>query len=104
MTPEQWIRDELIQLWSDLDTAQRNAINGDWSIQCDGIGQRIKEASELVGPVDYADIGMTHLITGWFAAMNRRIGIVDPKLPTDEEIAGYIEMQHQSDRRLRGLA
>lgn len=104
MTPEQWIHDELIDLWNDLDVAQRNAANGDWSIQCDGIGERIKQASELVGPVDYGDVGMTFLITGWFADMNRRIGIVNPKLPSDEEIAGYIELQRQSDRRIRGLS
>lgn len=40
-TLEAAAREELACLWGDLGEARRNAINGVWSIACDGIAERI---------------------------------------------------------------
>lgn len=103
-TADGWIRWELQCLWSDLEEAQRRAVNGDWSIDCDDKAQRIRDASSLVGPVSWRNIAMPSIVNGWFVAMSNRIGIPDPDLPTDDEVAACREMQELSDRRIRGLA
>ena len=100
---EGWVAWELQCLWSDLFDAQQRAANGDWSIDCDDKAQRIRDATSLVGPVRWQDIGMSLIVNGWFVAMNTRIGIDNPNLPTPEDVAKCRAMQEDSDRRLRGL-
>jgi hypothetical protein len=42
-------RQEQDCLWTDLDSAIRNAINGEWSMQCDWLVGRIAVLAKLTG-------------------------------------------------------
>lgn len=85
-----WIVDELICLWASLETAHRRTNGNDgiarrdrnWSMECDNLGERIKSATDLVGPVSWPHIGLSQLIDGWFKWANKKIGIVDYDYPT----------------------
>jgi len=61
------LRNELIQLWDDLDTARRNAINGVWSIQCDNIVYRITLLTHNGGGVvEWGEVSVDLLIDGTY--------------------------------------
>lgn len=92
---ERWIKDELISLWHSLLNAHRFT-NGNygiarrdrpWSMECEGLADRIKSATELVGPADWHDcIGMPSIIDGWFVWANEKIGIENAHLPTPDDV------------------
>lgn len=46
------LRDEQLCLWTDLDEAQRRAINGMWSIECDNLCERIIAIARIIGWCD----------------------------------------------------
>lgn len=88
---EQFIRDELIYLWHLLGEADDDyrhrpyAKPGSWSGRCEGLAERITIATALVGPVSWRNIGMTRLVSGWFAETNERIGLT-ADLPNPEQL------------------
>jgi hypothetical protein len=98
----EFVSDELIYLWGQLWDAYNQYLDGtwigrpharwdepgaSWSGRCEGLGERIKEATRLVGPVSWRNIPMTALPDGWFDWVNERLEISDPDLPDDEGIA-----------------
>lgn len=84
-----WIRNELVTLWHNMirETRLNLAPRGSdkWSLAMDGIGERIRSATKLVGPVNWRDIPVTHIFNGWFEHVNQRLGI-DFLIPTDTEL------------------
>lgn len=73
--------DELKYLWSDLDNAIRYAINGKWSIQCDGLEDRIKTLTQLVGPTPWESVPITMLENGVYQRIHDELGIrVEPDM------------------------
>ena len=54
------LREELANLWTDLQTARRSAYNGAWSMHCDSLKERIVALTHLVGPTPWeqADPGL----------------------------------------------
>jgi hypothetical protein len=96
-----FVHDELIYLWGQLIDAYRSYLDGSWlgvpnkpwneggtwSGRCEGLGERIKAATRLDGPVSWRDIPMPVLADGWFAWANERLEIEDPDLPDDEGVA-----------------
>lgn len=90
------LREELMLLWDDLGREHDRANRGCWSIACEGLGDRIKAITELVGPVDWGTIGCRRLTSGWFAQANALIGIENPHLPTDGEMR---KVQESLDRQ-----
>jgi hypothetical protein len=98
--PRAFVRDELIYLWGLLWDAYQKFLSttwigepqkqwqegGSWSGRCEGLGERIKSATEIVGPIRWQDIPMTALVDGWFAWANARLGIADAGLPDAEDI------------------
>ncbi|MEU8623294.1 hypothetical protein [Streptomyces sp. NPDC048669] len=72
---EQVAREELGYLWGDLNTARQNAIRGQWSIQCDGIEDRIKALTALVGPTPWDEIQISLLESGIYQRIHAELGI-----------------------------
>ena len=108
---ETWIREELAQLWGELRQEHQWTIGNDgiaqrdrpWSNACEGIAERIKTASALVGPIDPEAISMPDIADGWFSWANRKVGVVDAVLPSKELMAAcvkYVTDQRRSARRV----
>lgn len=72
---EQAAREELSYLWGDLNTARQNAIRNQWSIQCDGIEDRIKTLTALVGPTPRDEIQIPLLEDGIYQRIHAELGI-----------------------------
>ena len=79
-----WIAKELVCLWHDLGDARDSAHNRDWSMQCDNLAERIREATQLVGPVPWDEVPATWILDGTFAGLCERIKVATV-LPTEDE-------------------
>jgi hypothetical protein len=84
-----WIRTELVNLWYDLIREERLSLvprsSGKWSMKMEGVGERIKGATQLVGPANWRDIPALKILDGWFKRTNKVLGI-EANLPTEEEL------------------
>jgi len=69
------VREELADLWSDLHTARRAAINGVWSMQCDRLVWRIKSLTPLVGATPWEEIQIPLLEDGLYQRIHSELGI-----------------------------
>lgn len=69
------VQEELAALWSDLNIAQRNAINGQWSIQCGHLEHRIKQLTPLVEPTPWEEIQIPLLENGVYQRIHADMGI-----------------------------
>lgn len=76
------LRDELSCLWTDLQTARRDAINGRWSMHCDWIVDRIKQITPLVGPTPWTELDIQLIEDGVYQRVHAEIGV---DAPYDEE-------------------
>lgn len=80
------VREELADLWSDLNRAQSHAINGQWSIECDNLEERIKNLTPLVGATPWDEIQIVLLENGVYQRIHADLGIaVEPDM---ERVAG----------------
>lgn len=79
------VRDELVNLWADLEEAVRMAANGSWSGGCERLKDRIKALSDLVGPVSWRDISIPFLLSDTYRQVCEDIG--HPCTATVEELA-----------------
>lgn len=76
------LREELSCLWTDLQTARREAINGTWSMHCDWIEGRIKTITPLVGPTPWTELDIQLIEDGLYQRIHAEIGVA---APYDEE-------------------
>ncbi|MEU4967753.1 hypothetical protein [Streptomyces smyrnaeus] len=67
--------EELADLWRDLDNARRFAVNGEWSMQCDWLEERIKRLTPLVGPTPWEEIQISLLERGIYQRIHADLGI-----------------------------
>lgn len=102
MALEAWVKNELLSLWNNLEVAHRRTIgnNGlprrdrNWSMECDGLADRIRSATALVGPPSWREaIGMSSIIDGWFTWANEKIGIDNADLPTLRDVNECIALR-----------
>lgn len=77
-TLEEAAREELVHLWYDLCMAQRNAIRTDWSIQCEGLADRIEALTRFVGPAPWERIQIPLLENGVYQRLHAEWGIGAP--------------------------
>lgn len=92
---EAYVRNNLYDSWNRLHNAHRwtNRNNGvarmdrPWSMQCDSLAEDIREATDLVGPVNLNHIGMSMMVSGWFTWVVAKIGLVDQHVPSEEFLA-----------------
>src|SRR6266487_312620 len=68
-------RDELDALWADLDTAVRYAANGQWSITCDWLTDRIKRLTQLVGPTPWEQVQIPLLESGVYQRLHAELDV-----------------------------
>ncbi len=76
------LRDELSYLWTDLQTARRDALRGGWSMHCDWIVERIKTITPLVGPTPWTGLDIELIEDGVYQRIHEEIGV---EAPYDEE-------------------
>ena len=74
-TLEAAVREELANLWFDLDAARRSAVNGEWSMQCDYLEQRIKKLTLLVGATPWEEIQLPLLEHGIYQRIHADLDI-----------------------------
>ena len=72
---EDAVRDELVSLWADLDTAIRHAVDGQWSMQCDWVTDRIKQLTQLVGPTPWEQVQISLLEGGIYQRIHAELGV-----------------------------
>ena len=80
---EEAARMELAFLWGDLDTARRNAYNGEWSTACDGLEERIKTLTTLIGPTPWQQIQIPLMELGIYQRIHADLGIDVPEVRPD---------------------
>lgn len=85
---EEVAREELACLWGDLNEARRSAINGEWSIKCDNLTERIKDLTKILGPTPWDEIQIPLLEAGVYQRIHAELGIDVPEVRPDmEEVA-----------------
>lgn len=67
-------REELVDLWADLHEAKRVAHDGQWSIGCAGLAERIKRLTLLVGPAPWEQIQIGLLEDGTYQRLHAAWG------------------------------
>lgn len=87
------VREELVMLWSDMTSAAQYALNGCWSIQCEGLAERIVTLSRLVGPTGWEHIDVDLVLSGVYERVYREAGIEVPPIdwPRVREVDAYIK-------------
>lgn len=97
------VREELDALWSDLNIARRDAINGIWSIRCDGLVERIKALTPLVGATPWEQIQIPLLEEGVYQRIHAELGIsVDVDMERVTEVRGHIDERRSEAASRRG--
>lgn len=96
-----WISGQQLALWSDLDDAIRNAINGIWSIAAGHATRAIISAATLIGAAPYDSVPWTLLAGGIYDAVLTG-GNIPHEMPDAEEWARLDELmtQHGGPRTL----
>lgn len=72
------LTEELSYLWTDLQTARRDAINGQWSMHCDWLVERIKTITPLVGPTPWTELDIQLIEDGVYQRIHAEIGVDAP--------------------------
>lgn len=101
------LREELEHLWSDLDQSikrRRDFVamggRGDaetWSVETEGLVERIGVISRAVGPISPGDVQVPLLLDGTFDRVHRATGLEPPEFDRDEMQAwwdNYLTGQH----------
>lgn len=86
---DEFIKHELMCLWSDLEREERHSLSSSPaipSIAMEWIMDRIKTATALVGPVDWMHVSMESLVNGGYESWAKYMGI-EYNLPTEEELS-----------------
>lgn len=75
--------EELANLWGDLDQARRYAHNGEWSVRCDGLTERIKNLTRVIGPTPWGQVQIPLLELGIYQRIHSELGIDVPEVHPD---------------------
>lgn len=82
-TPDSALRWLLRLSWDDLRQAREQAINGRWSMNCDGHVDRIVGLTRLVGPLSWEHVSVDLILDGIYERIHEGIGTPTP-LSDDE--------------------
>lgn len=86
-TPEAALRWLLELAWHDLQSARRDAINGRWSMACDGQVTRIVGLTRLIGPLSWGNVPVDLLLDGVYERIHELIGVPTPLSDDDRRRA-----------------
>lgn len=67
--------DELHSLWDDLNRAIDRAINCTWSIEAEGLKERIQRFTKLVGPTPWEQVQLPLLENGIYQLVHAEIAV-----------------------------
>lgn len=87
-------REELGLLWNDLNRERSLAINGEWSMNCDHLVERIKALTPLVGPTPWEEIQIPLLELGIYQRVHTELGI-----PVDVDMERIAKTRASIERR-----
>lgn len=76
------LTEELSWLWTDLQSARRDALDGKWSTGCEWFEGRIKTVTPLVGPTPWEKLPIELIEDGVYQRIHQELGIA---APFDEE-------------------
>jgi hypothetical protein len=98
------VRDEIANLWNDLDNAIRMAHNGEWSVGCDNYAGRIIRLSRLAGPLSWENVPFTMLLSGTYHRMlaDARIGHAEPGEDHLRKMQEWLDGQRAAVKRSTG--
>lgn len=82
--------------WHDLLDAQRRAINGRYSIDCESIVGRIAGLTRLMGPISWESVPVALLLNGWYERINEACGHPTPLSAEARATAQEIQDRHRS--------
>lgn len=77
------LTEELEALWDDLNCAKQRALNGVWSIECDGLAERIGVISLIVGPINQDSVQVPLLLDGTYERVHAAVGITHAPVDHD---------------------
>lgn len=89
----QWL---LYLSWHALKDAQRTALNGSWSIQCESEVRKIVNLTRLVGPISWDRVPCEFVVNGIYERIHTAMGVSTPVSDSDRADA-----QAVIDRRVR---
>lgn len=95
-TPDSALRWLLELAWSDLQSARHQALNGRWSIDCDGQVCRIIGLTRLVGPLPWENVQVDLILDGIYERIHEAIGTPTPLSDADRARAREVK-----ERRIR---
>lgn len=86
-TPDSALRWLLKLAWDELQSARRQALNGRWSINCDGQVCRIIGITRLVGPLSWEHVPVDLILDGVYERIHEAIGTPTPLSDEDRRRA-----------------
>jgi hypothetical protein len=92
-----FVRDEQVLLWSDLEQSIRRTHNKAWSIECANIAIRLVRAAHLVNPTPMGEIPYSLAAGGVYEAVCE-VGQLIPSLPDEQEWQRFDQLM--ASRRL----
>lgn len=84
-TPDSALRWLLQLAWDDLFSARREALNGSWSIGCDGQVCRIIGLTRLVGPLSWEHVAVDLILDGIYERVHEAVGTPTPLSDEDRQ-------------------
>ncbi len=90
-TPESALRWLLELAWSDLQSARLNALNGRWSMDCDGQVDRIIGLTRLAGPLPWEHVSVDLILDGVYERIHEAIGTPTPLSDDDRRRARAVK-------------
>lgn len=93
------LRNELENLWSDLDQAIHYALNGQWSMGCGWFTERIVTITQRVGVTPWEKVPMTLLLSETYQGIMTSAGYTVPEIDL-EELRDLVEQTNGGNRPL----
>jgi hypothetical protein len=93
-TPDSALRWLLRLAWSDLESARKSALNGRWSMTCEGHVERIVGITRLVGILSWEHVSVDLILDGVYERIHEAMGSPSPLTDDDRRRA-----QEVKDRR-----
>lgn len=83
-TPDSALRWLLILAWADLQSARQRALNGRWSMECDGHVARIAGLTRLAGPAPWGEVDADLILDGVYERIHVAVGAPTPLSDDDQ--------------------
>lgn len=90
-TPDSALRWLLTLAWGDLQSARHHALNGRWSIDCDGQVCRIVGLTRLVGPLSWENVDVDLILDGVYERIHETLGTPTPLSDEDRQRARAVK-------------